>query len=288
MKNMKILLSLLGVGAVTVSAVSFTSSNIFLGHKSEISYQENNQIDWKMLNQDINSYFNNLKEANAFSASDVDNSTMTLALDFAQQKANDYLQRFQAQNLSLEEIIKTLGQESPEFAKNYQEHLDQPVTSDDSFDTASMISAFSNSEVSVAFLDKKIKDLKIAQTVFITVSATSAVAAAGFWAAAWFFGISVPWAISATLVSAITGTVAAGLNISIVKYDQELDKWNKVERTTPSTITLGLSFYKILKPLLSLLKTAEVTVVANSWKIPTALAVLPVISATLAFINLLK
>jgi|GEM_PF-1740002 len=45
MKNMKILLSLLGVGAVTVSAVSFTSSNIFLGHKSEISYQENNQID---------------------------------------------------------------------------------------------------------------------------------------------------------------------------------------------------------------------------------------------------
>jgi len=42
---MKILLSLLGIGAITASAVSFTSSNVFLGHKSEINHQENNQID---------------------------------------------------------------------------------------------------------------------------------------------------------------------------------------------------------------------------------------------------
>ncbi len=42
MKNMKILLSLLGVGVITASAASFTSSNVFLGHKSEVSHQENN------------------------------------------------------------------------------------------------------------------------------------------------------------------------------------------------------------------------------------------------------
>jgi|GEM_PF-1944803 len=133
-----------------------------------------------MLNQDTNNYFASLKEANAFGTSDVDRTTMTAALDFAQQKANDYIQRFQVQDLSLEEIISTLSQESPEFAKNYQEHLDQPVIGDDTVAAASMMSAFSSSDVSLEHVKKKSTDLKISRTVLITVSATSAVLAAGF------------------------------------------------------------------------------------------------------------
>ena len=133
-----------------------------------------------MLNQDTNNYFASLKEANAFGTSDVDRTTMTTALDFAQQKANDYIQRFQVQDLSLEEIISTLSQESSEFGKNYQAQLNQPLTIDDNVETTSMMSAFSSSDVSFEHMKKKSTDLKIARTVLITVSATSAVLAAGF------------------------------------------------------------------------------------------------------------
>ena len=241
-----------------------------------------------MLNQDTNNYFASLKEANAFGTSDVDRTTMTTALDFAQQKANDYIQRFQVQDLSLEEIISTLSQESSEFGKNYQAQLNQPLTIDDNVDATSMMSAFSSSDVSFEHMKKKSTDLKIARTVLITVSATSAVLAAGFWAAAWFFGISIPWAISATLVSGITGSAAAGLGIAIIKYDQELNKWDKAIRAGTSTVSLGFTFLKILSPLYSLFHTADIVLAANSWKNPAALAAIPVISSVLAFIDLFK
>lgn len=285
MKNTKILLSLLGVGAITASAASFTSSNVFLGHKSEVSHQENNQIDWKMLNQDTNNYFASLKEANAFGTSDVDRTTMTAALAFAQQKATDYIQRFQAQDLSLEEIISTLAQESPEFAKNYQAQLNNPTTIDDNVDATSMMSAFSNSEISFSFLEQKVKDLKISKTVFITISAVAAVAAAGFWAAAWFFGISVPWAIAATEISTVTGLVASGINAALLKYDKELTKWGKAAITFSIAYKLGHIFPDTLKRILL---TADMIVTANSWKVPAALALVPVISSILAWIDLFK
>ncbi|WP_419334828.1 hypothetical protein [Spiroplasma endosymbiont of Sarcophaga variegata] len=55
----------------------------------------------------------------------------------------------------------------------------------------------------------KLNDINLG---FKTATTIVAIAAAGFWAAAWFFGISVPWAIAATVVAASPGVTTAGIS----------------------------------------------------------------------------
>ncbi|WP_338966438.1 MULTISPECIES: hypothetical protein [unclassified Spiroplasma] len=51
----------------------------------------------------------------------------------------------------------------------------------------------------------------ISQNTLSTLAVIAGAAAAGFWAAAWWFGISIPWAIAATVISASLGVAAAGI-----------------------------------------------------------------------------
>ncbi|WP_375317354.1 hypothetical protein [Spiroplasma endosymbiont of Virgichneumon dumeticola] len=148
-------------------------------------------------------------------------------------------------------IISVLSKDNLEFAKNYNNVLirknnvlKNPLLSSQNLRLLKDTSFYS--------LENYVYNLKIAKTNFITISA--AVAAAGFWAAAWWFGISIPWAIGSTAISALDGGVAARINVTLVKYDHELSGLDKATISATSIYKLGHIFYAVLNPLLITLK----------------------------------
>lgn len=250
-----------------------------------------NKINWNSVQNYNNNYFQNIKE-NYYK-----NSTLKLInfknnqetnidqiIEFAKQKTNIYITKFKNQNFDLTQIINTLSKENYKFAENYNTSL---ISTNNLIKNKlySSKNAYLLKTDSFSSLENYIYKLKIAKTTFVTISAAAAVAAAGFWASAWAFGVSIPWAIGSTTASALSGGIAAGINISLVKYDKELSSLNKASISFAATYKLGHIFYSTLNPLLI---GATATATSLSWAFPLIISIIPLISATLAWINLFR
>lgn len=136
---------------------------------------------------------------------------------------------------------------------------------------------------SFSSLEQYVHNIKIARTTFATISATAAVAAAGFWAVAWWFGFSTPFAVTCTLASAFSGGIAAAISIAQVIYDKQLRGIDKFVISLFAIYKLGHIFYATLNPILI---GANVSAYSMSWAFPAILAIVPVVSAVLVWINL--
>lgn len=282
---MKKILSITSSLILASSAVTVLATNINT-YQATQKTNENGNINWTNVKFDSSNYFKNIKEnyyKNPKSSLIKNNQTvdMNKVIKYAQDKANNYINNFQKQNLNLNQIIKTLSKDSPQFAKSYNSGLNKK----DSGVKTNLI--LKNNlgllkDTSFSSLENYVYNLKIAKTTFISVSATAAIAAAGFWAAAWWFGVSIPWAVGSTTASALAGGIAAGINIALVKYDNELSGIDKAAISFASIYKLGHIFYAVLNPLLI---GSSATATSLSWAFPAILSIIPVASAILAWIN---
>lgn len=188
------------------------------------------------------------------------------------------------QNLNLNQLINKISSQSVDFKNIYQQSQQKKLTFND-FKTNEHINNVKFSEAELDKLNKLVNDLKISKVTFTTISATAAVASAAFWATAWWFGATIPWAVGCSVASALAGGIASGISIALIKYDEALDKWQKAGGALTSTYNLGHIFYRILNPLLI---GASATATATSWAFPGILAIIPITGSILAWINLYK
>ncbi|AGM26534.1 hypothetical protein SSYRP_v1c09470 [Spiroplasma syrphidicola EA-1] len=130
-------------------------------------------------------------------------------------------------------------------------------------------------------LTKFDKDLLTAQNSLATLSALAGVAAAGFWAAAWWFGISIPWAIAATAISASFGVAAAGIGFYRSKHNLSPGIINAATWAWQIR-TIASSFKDIVYPILA---ASETVVASSSWAFPAATAALAVILVIYAWVS---
>lgn len=192
------------------------------------------------------------------------------------------------ENLNLNQLICKISKESQQFKNTYTKIQKQVINtkSFSSIENKKNSKSLNFSQEEFDKLKKLVNDLKISKVTFTTISATAAVAAAGFYAAAIVsFGATIPWAVGCTTISVVSGGVAAGISIALVQYDEELTKWQKTGSSFSAIFNLGHIFYRILNPLLI---GATATITATSWAFPAALALIPITASILSWINLYK
>lgn len=214
------------------------------------------------------------------------------ALKLAQQKASEYIEKFKDQSFNLQQLINVLSNDNSQFKDEYEKQVNQAqqkqslnlsnTNQNNHLSCKNSLLKSSNNDIEA--LKKKIKKLKIAKTAFITISASAAIAAAGFWAAApWTIGATIPWAVGCTEISVASGFVSSSLSFSIIKADEQMPGWEKFTSALTSTYFIGHIFYKILYPILISL---NVTLTVTSWVFPVVLSLIPITSSIIAWISL--
>jgi len=140
------------------------------------------------------------------------------------------------------------------------------------------------------------KKLRIARTTLITISVASAVAAAGFYAAAVFFGLSIPWAVASTAISVATGAAAGGISVALTNYEvglkhrygfpDERSEWEilkdmaKVLNMLKQSANVIKAIYtSILKPIFT---AVTVVITASSWAFPPSAVISAIIGSLIS------
>lgn len=234
-------------------------------------------IDWDLIEDHVNNFISQIQ---------IENNLKTIFLN----ETNAIMKRSKNNHFNLNQLVENIRTKHQKFNQYFSANdltHESKSFSDLHFDhDHNLINYWSYSSNDFNQLEKLVNDLKISRVTFTTISATSAIAAAGFWAAAPFsFGATVPWATACTVITSVSGGVAAGLNIALIKYDQELSQLSKVGKAFTSVYYLGHIFYRTLKPLLI---GVSVSIGATSWAFPAALALLPIAGSILAWIELYR
>lgn len=282
---MKKVLSILSTFILTSSATLVLTGTVDTHNQTK--NENKTGIDWRYIKNNNSNYFNNFKN-NQRTLSEFSVTKSDEIASYAERKANDYIEMFQNKDFNLNQVIQYLSTENSQFKDNYNKILqEQNNFISQQLNQVNTINILDvkvlDAQQEFATLDAHVKKLRIESTIFTTLSVAAAVAAAGFWAAAWFFGISIPWALAATAVSIATGILLAGINISLVKYDKELNGINKASLTFGVTYKLGNIIYEILKPILI---TVEGTLTATTWAVPAVTAAIGVIATISSWIRL--
>ncbi|MBE4704150.1 hypothetical protein [Spiroplasma platyhelix] len=278
-------LSIFSALILTGTATTLLTTNVQT-HQNKIN-QSNSEsdIDWSLLKNINNDYFKNFKETHKAEVTNFSARNIDEIIAYAQKKANEYIQLFQNQNFDLNQIIEYLSTENSNFKENYHKSLqNQSNIINNQISSTTNVTTFSDAQ-DFAKLETFVKNLRIEKAIFTTITATSAIAAAGFWAAAWWFGISIPWAIACTTISTVSGGITTALNGALVEYDKELSKIDKAIIWGSMIYYLGHIFYKFA--YITLIAGAT-TVTATSWAFPAVLALVPVISTISTWISVYK
>ncbi len=241
-------------------------------NQKSINYQA---IDWKEVEKLMPSIIKKFLKENK--DSNVQNILMN--------KINQIIFEAKNESLNLTQLINKISDQSSDFQYHYKQS--QQKIFNLSFTPFNKVSSksiqFSQAELDK--LNKLVNDLKISKVTFTSVSAAAAIASAAFWATAWWFGATIPWAVGSSVASALAGGIASGISIALIKYDEELNKWKKSGGALTAIYSLGHIFYRILNPLLI---GATATAAATSWAFPGILAIIPITGSILAWINLYK
>lgn len=130
-----------------------------------------------------------------------------------------------------------------------------------------------------------IETLKTETAVFKTISIAAAIAAVGFWAASWWFGISIPWAIGATIVSVATGVVALLFDTAATLFNPQLSEIKKISKITALLPELYKLAKKIYQMIFDVLIGEEAILASNVWSFPPSAIVLSIIGTIGAWIE---
>ncbi|ALD66317.1 hypothetical protein [Spiroplasma cantharicola] len=275
MKKIISMLSVLTLGVTGVNSV--VVANQYRNNANEVL---GNQINWNKLEENLLTMFDGiLDESN-------ENKEMLLK---AREESLKYYDNVKNNNLSLDKINSNLTEMSKKYENQYKNEITRVDTSTNkvNIDFFNYSNYFSNSkkvenyEDAKASLSKFSKDLAIAQNTLSTLAVVAGIAAAGFWAAAWWFGISIPWAVAATAVGASLGVASASIGFYRQKHNLNPNLLSAVAWSI-NIRTLASAFKEIVYPVLIM---TETTVTASSWAVPAALAAVGAIFVIYAWVS---
>ena len=138
-----------------------------------------------------------------------------------EQKVNElqkqYLNLFKTNNYSLEEIQSYMCENFPQYKEEYEKQIN--IINDSYKEKKKNIFLIKNS-LDIDKLKGKIKELEVQRGILIGLCSGLSVAAAGFYAAAfWTFGATIPFAIACTTGSVQTGIAQSNILDSINKLN---------------------------------------------------------------------
>ena len=134
-----------------------------------------------------------------------------------QELQQHYLDLFQTNNYSLEEIQSYMCENFPQYKEEYEKQIN--IINDSYKDKKKNIFLRKNS-LDIDKLKGKIKELEVQKGILIGLCSGLSAAAAGFYAAAfWTFGATIPFAIAYTTGSVQTGITQSNILDSINKLN---------------------------------------------------------------------
>ena len=278
-KILSILSTLILIGSTTIALTNNANTHI-----KETKFEKNEKINWSDVKKSNNDYFNNFtknkqKELKIYSSNDINKGII-----LAQKKVNKYIELFQNKNFTLKQIIEYLSNENKDFKEHYNKFLikqDNFIVNQSNLINEKTIFSSNND---FPTLDNHVKTLRISKASFVTISATAAVSAAAFWSISWMIW-PIHWAVGCTIVSTIAGSVAAGLNLALVKYDKTLSTINKATISAISILKLGALFPTIAWTTLI---TAQITLAGTSWAFTPSVVLIPLITIALAWMSIYR
>ena len=134
-----------------------------------------------------------------------------------QELQQHYLNLFQSNNYSLEEIQSYMCENFPQYKEEYEKQIN--IINDSYKEKKKNIFLIKNS-LDIDKLKGKIKELEVQKGILIGLCSGLSAAAAGFYAAAfWTFGATIPFAIACTTGSVQTGITQSNILDSINKLN---------------------------------------------------------------------
>ena len=134
-----------------------------------------------------------------------------------QELQQHYLDLFQTNNYSLEEIQFYMCENFPQYKEEYEKQIN--IINDSYKEKKKNIFLIKNS-LDIDKLKGKIKELEVQRGILIGLCSGLSAAAAGFYAAAfWTFGATIPFAIACTTGSVQTGITQSNILDSINKLN---------------------------------------------------------------------
>ena len=134
-----------------------------------------------------------------------------------QELQQHYLDLFQTNNYSLEEIQSYMCENFPQYKEEYEKQIN--IINDSYKEKKKNIFLIKNS-LDIDKLKGKIKELEVQKGILIGLCSGLSAAAAGFYAAAfWTFGATIPFAIAYTTGSVQTGITQSNILDSINKLN---------------------------------------------------------------------
>lgn len=221
---------------------------------------DNKTIDFKK----VEDYFKDEKNKtnnkyNGFN--DNDKVQTATAIDTAFAKALEYTNEIKKANMSLNEILSKFRKEIPKFEIVYQRTKKDFFNKNEkhirSINSINFYKKYIKPIVGVQD-DKMQKEaldfwakLDVFKNQFITTAAIAAILAAGFWAAAVATGgISVPWAVAATIVAVTCSVAAEGTSVYAESNESTIEKIKKGLEIAIEVATLIYNFFKDLYAML--------------------------------------
>ncbi|WP_339031103.1 hypothetical protein [Spiroplasma endosymbiont of Cantharis nigra] len=263
-------LGVTGINSVVLANQYRNNSNL------EIS---GNEINWNKMEESLLTMFDGILDESS------ENKDMILK---AREESLKYYDDVKSNNLSLEEINISLSEMTKKYENTYGSEINNLRNSDkvnnvsyNSFNYFSKSKNIESLEEAKASLTKFSRDLAIAQNTLSSLAVVAGIAAAGFWAAAWWFGISIPWAVAASATSASLGVASASIGFYRQKHNLDPNLLSSVAWAL-NIRTIASAFKEIVYPVLII---TETTVTASSWAVPAAFAAVGAIFVIYAWVS---
>ncbi|PPE05385.1 hypothetical protein [Williamsoniiplasma lucivorax] len=190
-------------------------------------------------------------------------------IEVAKKESIQILNEINSKGIPFNEVVSYLRNHSSSFNKNYQlestEFINKTLKQNILIPKSLSFRAISNQEL--------LQRLKTAKVALITTSSVAAIAAAGFTAAAIFsIGLTVPFAIGSTALSAAAGVAASGIGVAINNLE------NNPSANSKEIVSIVANVLKILKIFTGVAATTSIFV-------PAASAALAVVTALIAWLE---
>ena len=290
---MKKVLSILSTLTLVSSAPLVLTGNINI-HNQQTKNETQTGIDWNYIKNSNDDYFKNLKQDNkkqkiAYSSKYKQISSEEI-IKYAQEKANSYIKIFKNQDLNSDQVKNILLNENSDFKTNYNNLLQEQITNDFQLENKLKLSVKNFETLGTIFDDyqkiqKEMPEIRRNATIFSSISIAAAVAATGFYAAAWFFGITLPWAIGCTAISVLSGIGSTYFNIVLYNYDQTESYLSRHIQELNIIYDLIGYLKNSLLSLKDLLMGEELAIVASEWAFTPSSILIPIIFYILSFVK---
>ncbi|WP_338987797.1 hypothetical protein [Spiroplasma endosymbiont of Dasysyrphus albostriatus] len=242
-------------GMISTNILKPIAKNEKLDLKEFTQLNDEPQIDFNK----VENYFKDEKNKtnnkyNGISISSPTNLDSKNRIDIAFEKALDYTNEIKQKNLSFNQMISKFKNEIPKFKTVYDREINKVFKKNFKKEFSNMRSDLKINNI-IRFIDEsktkkealefwnKLNEVKIG---FITSAAIFAILAAGLWTTAWLGGISIPWAVSATIISVACAAVAEGISIYTTMNNPLLNKIDKNIEIGVNAAGLVYSFFRDL------------------------------------------